>query len=179
MKHILNSDLYLKLIELADSKALFHLVDSNRQYLKQWLPWLDYNQKEQDTIDFINKNIQDKNIVMGIFYQNELVGLCSNHPIDHANRKVAIGYWISEHVGGKGIMSKVVRYFCDYLFKTTDLNRIEIRVATGNVASQKIAEKCGFTFGEIIHNAENLYGKFVDHKVYSLAKPSSSNSTKT
>ena len=92
MKHILNSDLYLKLIELADSKTLFHLVDSNRQYLKQWLPWLDYNQKEQDTIDFINKNIQDKNTVMGIFYQNQLVGLCSHHPIDHENKKVPIGY---------------------------------------------------------------------------------------
>ncbi len=170
MKHILNSDLYLKLIELADSKALFHLVDSNRQYLKQWLPWLDYNQKEQDTIDFINKNIQDKNIVMGIFYQNELVGLCSNHPIDHANRKVAIGYWISEHVGGKGIMSKVVRYFCQYLFENTDLQRIEIRVATNNIASQRIAEKCGFTYESTQFEAECLYGVYIDHKVYALLK---------
>ena len=33
--------LYLKSLELRESEPLMLLIDSNRPYLRRWLPWLD------------------------------------------------------------------------------------------------------------------------------------------
>ena len=37
----INEHIDLKLLEHRDAEALFHVVDQNRDYLRQWLPWVD------------------------------------------------------------------------------------------------------------------------------------------
>ena len=39
--HRIDADLELRLLEPRDSAALFALVDANRGYLREWLPWVD------------------------------------------------------------------------------------------------------------------------------------------
>ena len=40
-------------LELRDGDELFELIDRNRLYLRQWLPWLDNITRPQDTRAFI------------------------------------------------------------------------------------------------------------------------------
>jgi hypothetical protein len=37
----------LRSIQLADAQELFALIDANRSYLRQWLPWLDVVTQQQ------------------------------------------------------------------------------------------------------------------------------------
>ena len=38
-----DADIVLKSLEEKHAEELFRLVDGNRAYLRQWLPWLDSN----------------------------------------------------------------------------------------------------------------------------------------
>ena len=57
-----------------------------------------------------------------------------------------------------------------YCFEELQLNRIEIRAATGNVKSQVIPKKLGFTKEGCIREAEWLYDHYVDHTIYGMLK---------
>ncbi|MDQ0343270.1 hypothetical protein J2S14_002084 [Lederbergia wuyishanensis] len=51
--HKIDEELSLKLIDLRDSEKLFELIIQSRDYLREWLPWLDTTTKKEDTEDFI------------------------------------------------------------------------------------------------------------------------------
>ena len=46
----------LELLNQDHAEELFELIEANREFLKQWLPWLDNNRYLQNTIDFIKNN---------------------------------------------------------------------------------------------------------------------------
>jgi ribosomal-protein-serine acetyltransferase len=79
-----------------------------------------------------------------------------------------IGYWLSEHMRGRGVMSRAVRGLVDYGFGQLGLNRQVIAAATENQASRKVAERLGFRFEGIAREAEWIYGRKVDHAVYAM-----------
>ena len=45
--------LFLRIARLEDAKELYSLVEKNRVYLREWLPWLDDAESIEDEIDFI------------------------------------------------------------------------------------------------------------------------------
>lgn len=55
-----------------------------------------------------------------------------------------IGYWLAEHYWNKGIMTKALTAFTDFLNKKHFLNRLEAVVFKGNEGSSKILLKNGF-----------------------------------
>ena len=63
-----------------------------------------------------------------------------------------------------------VRAVIAYCFKQMDLNRIELRCASENMPSQRMAKRLGFTWEGMLRQAELLDGEFVDHFVYSLLR---------
>jgi RimJ/RimL family protein N-acetyltransferase len=66
------------------------------------------------------------------------------------------------------IMTKACEAFIEYGFNGLNLNRIEIRVAEGNMKSRAIPERLGFTEEGKIRQAEWLYDHYVDHIIYGL-----------
>jgi ribosomal-protein-serine acetyltransferase len=65
-------------------------------------------------------------------------------------------------------MTKACELLVQHAFGTLSLNRVEIRCATENFKSQAIPERLKFKQEGILRKAELLYGKYVDHVVYSL-----------
>ena len=47
-------DLSLALLKKNDFQELFALVDKNRDFLREFLPWLDNNKTAKNSEDFIN-----------------------------------------------------------------------------------------------------------------------------
>lgn len=58
----------------------------------------------------------------------------------------------------------------DFAFNEWNLNRVEIRCATGNTASQSIPKALGFEEEGLLRENEWLYDHFVDHVVFSMLK---------
>jgi ribosomal-protein-alanine N-acetyltransferase len=69
-----------------------------------------------------------------------------------------------------GIVSEAVAMLCDYLFKSRLLNRLEIRMNVDNIASEKVAVKCGFQKEGIARQASFSHGRHVDVNVYALLR---------
>jgi ribosomal-protein-alanine N-acetyltransferase len=69
-----------------------------------------------------------------------------------------------------GITSEAVRLLTDYLFGTKTINRLELRMNTHNLASEKIAIKCGYLKEGIARGANFERGKHVDMASYALLR---------
>jgi RimJ/RimL family protein N-acetyltransferase len=61
---------------------------------------------------------------------------------DHARAEV--GYWLGREARGQGHAVRAVRLICRWGFDELGLERIELMAATGNLASQRVAERAGF-----------------------------------
>jgi ribosomal-protein-serine acetyltransferase len=173
-EHQVDDGIRLRLLAPSHADALFALVDSNRQHLRHWLPWLDTNVAVSDTLQFIQSTqrqfADNSGFVVGIWYRDELVGVIGHNRIDWENRISWPGYWLAEGFQGKGIMTKSCRALISHAFTELNLNRIDIRCALGNSKSRAIPERLGFQQEGTIRQAEWLYDKFVDHIVYGVLK---------
>ena len=174
MQYEVDEEITLKLISETDAPALFRLTESSRENLREWLPWLDNTKSEKDSLGFIESSILNyeakKGLNCGVFFNGELVGMAGFNSVDWANRIAYIGYWLAEGFQGNGIMTRAVHGLTEYAFNDLELNRIDIRAATGNKKSRAIPERLGFKEEGLIRQAEWLYDHYVDHVVYGMVK---------
>ena len=106
-----------------------------------------------------------------IYYKEQFVGLVGYKDTDNLNKKLEIGYWLSQYAQGKGIMMQSVEKLIEFAFQEMDMNRIQIKVAVGNRKSRRIPEKLGFQSEGIERDGELLVdGVYTDIIVYSLLK---------
>jgi ribosomal-protein-serine acetyltransferase len=170
--HKIDENISLKLIELNDAKRVFELTDKSRNYLKEWLPWLDFTKNEEDTKDFIRASLkgfaENKSLNTVILFKGEIVGVAGFNSINWSNNTAYIGYWLGEQYQGKGIMTKVVEALINYAFNHLHLNKVEVRAAVENKKSRSIPERLGFVNEGSIRQAEWLYDHYVDHTVYGV-----------
>ncbi len=165
-------NLELRILKKEDAEALFNLAQKNNAHLRTWLGWLDDDKSVTDTekyiIDSEKRAAEQEGFDLLIWQDNQLVGGIALHPLDRANRKTSLMYWLAEEFQGQGIMLDSLKALIDYLFNIMKLNRIEIGCAIGNDRSAALPKKLGFTFEGISRQANWLYDHFVDIEVYSL-----------
>ncbi len=169
-----SESLGLREIEMSDANQVFKIINRDREYLREWLPFIDYTRIVEDTEMFI-KNVysqpgEKQEIVYVIIYENEIVGLTSYKNIDRSNYKVEIGYWLSFDKQGFGIITNCCKKMIDFAFTTMHMNRIMIKCAINNSKSSKIPKKLNFKFEGIEREGEYLKRHFVDLEIYSLLK---------
>ncbi len=169
-----SEQVFLRTLTIADAPILFCLVDNNRNYLRQWLPWLDDNTCVENSVTFIQSTqdqlAQNRGFQCGIFYQKHLVGMCGYHPIDRSNHSVTIGYWIAQNMMGQGIVTLCTKYLIDYAFTHLSINKVCIPAAENNLKSRAISERLGLVSEGIERAAEYLYGRYVNHVRYSILR---------
>lgn len=71
---------------------------------------------------------------------------------------------------GKGYMKEALLLFCSYLFTVYPINRIQVNVMKGNIASRKVAESCGFVYEGTMRKATFHNGKYHDLELFSLLR---------
>ena len=81
-----------------------------------------------------------------------------------------IGYTLSSEHRGRGITTEAVRLLVRYLFNSSLVNRLEIRMDTRNQASEKVAIKCGFQKEGVSRGANFVRGHHVDMNLYALLR---------
>lgn len=74
-----------------------------------------------------------------------LLGSISLMNFAWADGRGEVGYWLAAAARGRGHASRAVRLICAWGFQHLRLERIELFAATGNAASQAVAERTGFT----------------------------------
>jgi len=170
--HKIDEDLSLKLIDLKDAQRVFELTNNSRDYLREWLPWVDMTIKNEDTVEFIKMCLtgfaENKSLNAVILFKGNIVGIAGFNNLNWSNKTAYIGYWLGEEYQGNGIMTRVAKALTDYALTELKLNKVEIRAAVENQKSRSIPERLGFVNEGCIRQAEWIYDHYVDHVIYGM-----------
>jgi len=82
----------------------------------------------------------------------EIVGATGLHRTVWTTPKTEIGYWGRVSRARKGFVGEAVGALADYAFAHVGAVRIEIVTDEENVASRRVAERCGFVLEGIMRN---------------------------
>ena len=168
-------NVFLKELEIDDAGYIFKAIDSQREYLGKWLPFVEFTKSVKDSLDYVSSVVtmpeECKEWQFAIFCGSDFAGLAGFKGTDRLNRKSEIGYWLCGKFQNHGIMTDSVKTLIKFGFSELGLNRIQIKCAPENVKSNKIPERLGFTLEGIERDSEFVKeGVFRDANVWSLIK---------
>ena len=171
----IREDVFLKELEIEDAEHIFKAIDSQREYLGKWLPFVEFTKSVKDSLDYVNSVVtmpEDcKEYQFSVFCGGDFAGLAGFKGTDRLNRKSEIGYWLREEFQGRGIITDSLRSLIKFGFSELNLNRIQIKCAPDNVKSNNIPKRLGFYFEGVERNSEFVReGVFRDANVWSLVK---------
>ena len=166
--------LRLRPVSVEDAEAVFALVDANRTYLRQWLPWLDWTRSVDDERAFLATTVARGAAGLGTVFVIEcdgaVCGLAGFNWIEPTNRVCEIGYWLAADRQGRGVVTACVSRLMRHAFDDLGLNRVTIPAAVGNARSRAVCERLGLRVEGTLREAEWLYDHFVDHVLYARVR---------
>ena len=89
------------------------------------------------------------------------------HHLDSKRGIVEIGYWLYPRARGHGIATKVARALAEYAF-TLGVQRVTAYVTVGNLQSERVLERAGFTREGVLRSMPKSEGGRVDKTIFSL-----------
>jgi len=168
-----DKNIKLKIIELSDTVDIYDTINNQREYLSEWLPFIEYTKNIEYTKKYIQSilDFPDDTKIYVIQYKGSFGGIIGFNKINKLNKCAEIGYWLSEPLQKKGIVTKSVQVLIDFAFRKLDINRIQIKCNTENIRSKKIPQRLGFHFEGIERSGEQISeDSFVNLEVYSKLK---------
>ena len=83
-------------------------------------------------------------------------------------RSASIGYWVSRHVAGRGVIPTAVALATDHCFTTLGLHRVEVNIRPENGPSLRVVEKLGFRDEGLRERYLHIAGQWCDHRSFAL-----------
>jgi len=164
--------LHIRLLEEKDATELFHLIDENRNMLRDWTPWVDTTRKEEDTANFIRSALgqykECTGLHAGIWQDDRLAGGIGYVRMDVNNRRAMIGYWLAGPCRGKGLVTRATAAMTDIAFNKLLMNKVEIYCAVDNLKSRAIPERLGFKHEGVLRQYEWVNDRFLDVVAYGM-----------
>ncbi|MEJ7627413.1 MAG: GNAT family N-acetyltransferase [Ferruginibacter sp.] len=171
---IVDENIKLEITSEKFASGLFNIVESNREHLSQFLPWVANMQSEENMREYLKNcellHEEKKEVSFIILLNDSPVGRIGLHYLNMLNKTAAIGYWLDKNAEGKGIITKSCLKLIAYGFNTINLNRIEIKASVQNLRSQAIPIKLNFKKEGILRQAEFVNNEFADLFLFSMLK---------
>ena len=110
------------------------------------------------------------NILVFPFIENGsgvVVGFITLNNIEEDAKEIEIGYFLGSTYWGRGYAGEIVQGLVALLTKQ-GWRKINASLYSGNTASEKLLQKCGFTLERIDKDKHTINGKAHDDIVYSM-----------
>lgn len=158
-----------------DASTLDDAIRASLTDLNQWLPWARMDYASGDTSAFIRDSIQawkeDRAWDYSIRFKSDAsrhVGNASLWTVSKLGKIAEIGYWVRSDETSRGICTEAVDRVLEEAFGAMGYHKIVLRIAVGNEASDRVAEKLGFTKEGVLREELLIRGNWVDHSLWSL-----------
>ncbi len=158
-----------------DAEALWRAVDDSLPELNQWMPWAHLNYARDEAAAYIRDSNQSWKegraydfAIRTAADPDRHVGNVSIWQVSRLGRVAEIGYWIRTSDTSTGAATEVTRRMIDVGFAELSMHKINLRIAAGNRASERVAEKLGFTREGVLREELYIRDRWVDHSLYSL-----------
>ncbi|MCB8927860.1 MAG: GNAT family N-acetyltransferase [Ardenticatenaceae bacterium] len=159
-----------------DSAAYFQMLQANQEHLREFLPslWQEV-QNEADVATVLRQLAAEwdaRNLfIFGVWEKESgsYVGELYLANPDWQVPCVELGYFLVKDKTGRGYATEAARAMIQFAFEQLKVNRIDLQCAADNLASQRVAERCGFTLeGRQRQRQRKKDGKLVDRLWYGL-----------
>lgn len=150
--------LTLSLFQEHYSRQLNEAVVQSLDRLQPWMCWAQHAPTLEETSIFVRQMIAESELGqqfhLCIFLKNSttLIGSIGYRTIDWSVPLVEIGYWIHKDYTRVGYATEAANALTQYAIEVFKAHRVEIRCEQENRASQRVAEKLGFTKEMISRN---------------------------
>ncbi len=154
-----------------DIPHLFEAVNSSRKEIGKWMPWCHADYSIADTETWVRETIASESEHSFVLWDEagELcLGTCGLNDIYTKHRCANLGYWVRSSHLGRGIAPAATLKVAEFAFDQLKLVRVEVVVAVGNQASQRVAEKVQATREGIIRNGLVHGEQALDAVMFSL-----------
>ncbi|OCG06532.1 hypothetical protein A9G13_09665 [Gilliamella sp. wkB178] len=169
---LVNEHIQLKPPAKEYSRALYNVINFNRDYFSQFMAWPQFVTQEIDTAKFLDNCILEHHKGLTktyvILVDDNPVGLLSFNRIDNANKTAYIGYWLDSRMQGHGIMTQAIHTLTKYYAESRIIKRFVIKCSVDNSKSNQVAKRCGFSYEGTLKQAEYLNGIYHDQNIYAL-----------
>ncbi len=159
-----------------DAQPICEAVIESLDDLLPWLPWCHPRYTIDDTRTFLEGRAaayeNDGEYAFAIVERADgrFVGACGINQIDEANARANLGYWMRSSATRRGYATQATLILAGWVFQTLGLQRIEIVVAVGNEASQRVAVNAGAMREGIARKRLGVRGVARDAVVFSLLR---------
>ena len=168
-------DVTLRPYAVADAPEICQAVHESLKELMPWMPWCHPDYSLHDSRTWLENQV--KAFQAGMAFEFAIVsndgrylGGCGVNDIGQANRRGNIGYWVRTTEARRGVATAAVRLAYQWAMENTNLIRLEILIAVGNTASQRVAEKAGAVREGILRKRLVLHDEAHDAVMFSLVR---------
>jgi RimJ/RimL family protein N-acetyltransferase len=160
---------------LDDAKAIWEAVRASMTELQPWMPWCHPAYSIDEARSWLGVQVQAFQQRTTFEFaittdEGAYLGGCGLNQIDALNQRANLGYWVRSSAAGRGVATAATGLTRDWGFANTDLARIEILVAVGNVASRRVAEKSGAVYEGTLRGRLVVHGIRHDAAMYAFVK---------
>ena len=100
--------------------------------------------------------------------EDAILGGASIYDIEAEWRRASTGYWLAPRARGRGIATRAVRLLARWAFEDLGIERLQLTCGPDNLASQRVAERAGFTREGVLRSQLPFKGQRRDTVVFSL-----------
>lgn len=158
-----------------DQATLDDAIRASLPELNQWLPWARLDYEIADTSSFIRDSMQawkeDRAWDYSIRFRDRPdrhVGNISMWTVSKMGKIAELGYWVRSDEASKGVCTEAAGLLLHEAFEGMGYHKVTLRIAVGNEASDRVAEKLGFTREGVLREELLIRGNWVDHTLWSL-----------
>ena len=167
----------LELMSEENSIDVYTFEKENREYFERNLPPRPGNYFDSEGFKEITRELlaeqENHDIYMHLIRDSQgvMVGRINLSVLENDLTTAELGYRIGENVSNLGYASEAVKLVLDKAFTTYGLNKIIAGTARGNLASQRVLLKNGFTFSRMIENDLYIHNEWVHTAVFEIRRP--------
>jgi ribosomal-protein-alanine N-acetyltransferase len=163
--------LILRQLTHADAEAMMRIFGDPAMLAYLNIDPVTTPEKAVGLIDWLNGPVSGNSGVQWAFAlrtTGEVIGTGGAAAWDPENRKVDIGYHIAHAHWGHGYATEAARAMIGWCFDALNAHRVQADCTEGNIASERVMQKCGFTYEGTWRENCWEHGRFVNLKQYGL-----------
>jgi len=164
----------IRFYRIEDAPRLYEAAIESMAEVSRWLAWCHPGFTSAEAESWISAHPEMRrrgNLEFAIVdARDRYLGGCGINQVNKPHRFANLGYWVRTSATRRGVAPAAVRLLAAHVFEHTDLERLEIVVATGNVASERVAEKAGAVREGVLRARLQMHGAPHDATMFSLTR---------
>ncbi len=167
--------LVLRPFRRRDVGPVHEAVLSSLADLARWLPWAAKDYSRTVTHQFVRDSIgawgDGRAFDFAIRAREDPdrhLGNVSVWWTSRTNRTGEIGYWVRSDMTSRGLCTEATARILQVGFEELDMHRVTLRIAVGNDASERVAQKLGFVEEGLLRDEVKVGAVWLDHTVWGI-----------